>query len=586
MISSPFSVLSDTTNAPAAVQAVTRQARRVTWHLAGFSLAINILALALPLFVLQVFDRVLTSHSMSTLWALAGGCVLALAVMAALDVVRGRVLARAGQGIERELAPAYVAAGHSDALADVARVRGFVAGPAMCALLDLPWSPLFIAVAFVVHPAIGWIALGGALCLLAVAWAAELHLRGPGLAAGSAEARARRLADAGVDDERKAQDLADKWRRVQEPAWHARLVQADRAGLYATAARFIRLTLQVLVIAAAAVLATAGEISAGGMIAALVLLARGLAPFEKAQDLWRGFVAARVSLSRLARLSVAPRAKRPFVAAAGEDAVLDVRNVARLRADASEPLFAGVRFKARGGDMIGITGPSGAGKSTFLAMAAGREPVDQGRIFLNGQQVLGSDGCRLDAPVGYLPQSPALVPGTVAENIACFASGDLTDVIEAARRAGADADIRALAHGYDTPVGPGGVTVSAGLVQRIALARVLFAKPQVLLLDEPYTHLDNAGVDNMIAGLDDLRRDGVLVLIVSQRPSVLAHCSRVLLMDGGRARMIDRRRKADLRVLTNDRPAAEPAAADTTADTAAEQAAASFPRKSRKKSGA
>ncbi|PIW26309.1 MAG: hypothetical protein COW30_15720 [Rhodospirillales bacterium CG15_BIG_FIL_POST_REV_8_21_14_020_66_15] len=543
-----------------------RHARGVLPHLAAFSFAINLLALALPLFVLQVFDRVLTSHSMATLWALAGGCLLALSVMAALDVVRGRVLARAGQGLERDLAPEIVAAGRADALSDLARLRAFVVGPAMAALLDLPWTPVFVAVAFVVHPMIGWIALGGAALLLTLAWAAELHLRGPHLTAGPAEAEAAHLAAAaqgprGTAPARSAPALAGKWRQVQEPAWRARLLQADRSGLYAAAARFARLSLQVGVIVAAAVLATGGEITAGGMIAALVLLARALSPYERAQDLWRGMTAARVSLARLAALPAVIEARRPFLLAPQEDVMLDLRNVARAPAGADEPLFAGVRFKARAGDLIGVTGPSGAGKSAMLSLISGRETPDRGRILLNGHEVRGPDGRVLDVPIGYLPQAPGLLPGTVAENIAGFADADMAAVVAAARLVDADHDIRALAHGYDTRVGPGGQDLPAGLAQRIALARALFGRPRVLLLDEPYTHLDNAGVGALIAGLDELRHEGSLVIVVSQRPSVLAHCTRVLLMDGGRARMIDRRRKADLRVLTNESPAAETAPA-------------------------
>lgn len=567
MTSSPHSIRQDAPSTPRAATALKQSARRLLPHLAAFSLAINILALALPLFVLQVFDRVLTSHSMSTLWVLAAGCVLALTVMAALDVIRSRILSRWGQGLERDLAPTIVAAGQTDALPDLARLRAFMAGPAMASLLDIPWTPLFIAVAFVVHPVVGWIALGGAAALLAIAWVAELHLRAPHVAAGKAEAEARWFAEAasahGVYGPAKtAQDMADKWSAVQEPAWHARLMQADRGGIYAVAARFLRLVLQVTVIAVAAVLAVGGEITAGGMIASLVLLARAMAPYERAQDLWRGLVAARISLARLLALSPSPAAseRRSFVLAPEENIVLDLRNVLHIQNGAVEPTFAGIRFKARAGEIIGITGPSGAGKSTLLSLIAGQESADRGRILLNGQDMVGSDGRRLDADIGYLPQAPGLLPGTVAENIAAFSDADIDAVIDAARLAGVDDAVRALPEGYETRVGPAGMAIPAGLRQGIALAAAMYGRPRLLLLDEPYTHLDNGGVECLISAIDELRRDGSLAVVISQRPSVLAHCSRVLLMDGGRAKMIDRRRKAELRVLTNDQSAIAEAA--------------------------
>ena len=567
-----------------AADAVMRASRRCLPHLAGFSLAINILALALPLFVLQVFDRVLTSHSMATLWALAAGCVGALAVMAALDLVRSRILTRAGQGLERDLAPGIVTLGRTDGLADLARLRAFIAGPAMAALMDLPWTPLFIAVAFVVHPAVGWIALGGALTLLALAWVAEVHGRGYEIAAGPAEAEARHLAEAAAACRRAgalrpAAGLAGKWGQVQDRAWRARLDGADRGGAYAVFAKFTRLGLQVLVISVAAVLAVGGEITAGGMIAALVLLGRALAPYERAQDLWRGIIAARVALARLVKLPLVAAPERTLVLAPEEEVVLDVRNLVCMPDGAVEPLFAGVRFKARGGDMIGVTGPSGAGKSVLLGLLAGRSMPDRGRVMIAGQDALTGDGRRLDMEMGYLAQSPVLLPGTVMENITGFAADgkyDLSQVAEAARLAGADRDIRGLVHGYDTRIGPGGLDVPAGLAQRIAIARALIGRPRLILLDEPYTHLDNAGVEALIAALDDLRRDGAVVVIVAQRPSVLVHCTRVLVVDGGRARIIDRRRKADLRVLSN--PPAEAASAEVAEFKAA-------PAKPRKKSG-
>ena len=534
-----------------------RFVRRLLVHLASFSLAINLLVLAVPVFMIQVFDRVLASHSHETLTVLAVGAVAALAVMAALDAVRTRILIRAGFRLEQDLGPKLAASFRHDRLSDLSRLKQFLAGNGVMTLLDAPWAPLFLAIIFMLHPTLGWIALGGAAILLATAVAAEMWLRGPMVDALQTDAQVRDLNRAlshcghagtalGMGDA-----LAGRWQHLQNGNWSHQIKAADRAAVAGVFGRFVRLTLQIALMATAASLVIGNEITAGAMIAASVILSRALAPFERAIDLWRALVLARASLARLSQgnSNIEPDG---IALPADADPVLEARRAAVFPGPAAEPVFAGLSFKVKGGEMLGITGPSGSGKSTLGRLLIGLASPDQGRVLLNGSDAVRRFGAGLGGDIGYVGQTPDLIPGSILDNIRRFTDAPLEDVFDAAARAGVHNQILELPLGYETAVGGDQNALPAGFVQRIALARAFFGSPKILVLDEPYTHLDNDGVSSLLSHFENQRSGGAAIVVISQRPSVLAHCKRVLVLRDGRGRIVGRRRKADLRLLSGE----------------------------------
>lgn len=526
------------------LQSAARMVRGQFLHIAVFSFTINLLVMAVPLFMIQVFDRVLSSHSRETLFVLAVATVAALAVMAALDLVRSRLMVRVGHRLEQTLGPVLAASPQNRRLEDLKRLKQFMASPAVLTLLDAPWAPFFLAVIFLLHPTLGWVALGGAIMLLLLAVATEFWLRNP-IAAGSQSLEdVTRLSqaidrdDGVIEASGMRSALSKRWQHLQKRSSDHQLRAADRVASASVAGRFVRLFLQVAMMASAVLLVIGNEISAGAMVAALVILGRALSPFERAIDLWRSVVATRVSLIRLVR--DVPRTAEVPSKEDSDDC--DAPSI-NLNKTASEPVFSNLTFKVSGGEILGVTGPSGDGKSIFGRLLAGLDAPDHGRI-----RHTGANG---DMPrVGYLPQTPRLMPGTIAENICQFTQAPDRDIRTAAKLAGVDDCILELPQGYVTSISENTRPLPAGLVQRIALARTFFGSPKYLVLDEPYTHLDNEGVTHLINALEAFKNQGSVVVIISQRPSILAHCSKVLVLRGGQGQFVNRG-KRNLRVLTN-----------------------------------
>ncbi len=544
------------TNASPEISHLLRWVRGMVAHLAAFSFAINLLVLSVPLFMIQVFDRVLASHSRETLAVLAIGTVVALTVMALLELVRGRILVRTGLRLEQDLGSELVAAERCGHVGDVARLRAFLSGPAVPMLLDLPWTPIFLLIVFLLHPLLGWIALAGAALLLAVAFIAERSSRRTANNENTDDEAIRRLSSAIAGEDGAlavfgaGQGLMRRWRELQAAGWGRQLSAADRAVLTGVVGRFLRLALQVALMAAAAHLVIANQITAGAMIAAAVVVGRAMAPLERAGELWRAAALARSSLTRLVHM---PRLQAPGAGAAFDgdgDLVLEVRRVAVFPPHAREPVLAGIAFKVKGGEMLGVTGANGAGKSMLARVLVGFQAADQGRVLFAGREVTVGGAAGTGWPIGFIEQRVELLSGTVRDNIDRFGGAPWDAVREAARRADADERILALPCGYETVVGPGTAPLPAGLTQRIGLARAFFGGPRLLVLDEPYTHLDNKGVEVMMATLAAFRRQGAIIVVISQRPGVLAHCGRVLVLADGRGRLIRHRGKATLRLVT------------------------------------
>lgn len=524
-------------------------------HLLCFSFAINLLVLSVPVFMIQVFDRVLASHSFETLTALAIGAVAALLVMSALDLVRGRILARAALKLEDSVGEDLLAKNRQARLGDVSRLRQFIAGPVMVTLLDAPWIPVFLLVVFVLHPMLGWIATGGAAILGLLALAGERWIRTLVIETREAEREAAKIAGTLAHDDGSAavfgldSHLGRRWKKEQSKTARQRLRLADRTYTVGVTARFIRLAMQITLMAAAAALVISSQITPGAMVAASVIAARALGPFERAQDAWRTIVEVRATLARLLKTEVST----PEAAVTGfppaEVPNLDVRNVTMVTEDARETIFSNVSFKAKGGEMIGITGPSGSGKTLLARLLVGLDAPVHGRIELDHNDIRNVTIDRARNDIAYLSQTPALLPGSIADNISRFSDPVAPEIHNAARFVGAEEAILELPYGYMTEVGPGTPPLPQGLAQKILMARTIFADPRLIVLDEPYTFLDNAGIERLISTLTHFRDSGSIIVAISQRPSVLAQCDRVIVFENRTARVVDRLHKQPLRVM-------------------------------------
>ncbi|MBO6521996.1 MAG: ATP-binding cassette domain-containing protein [Rhodospirillales bacterium] len=523
-------------------------------HLLCFSFAINLLVLSVPVFMIQVFDRVLASHSFETLTALAIGAVAALLVMSALDLVRGRILARAALKLEDSVGEDLLTKNRQARLGDVSRLRQFIAGPVMVTLLDAPWIPVFLFVVFLLHPMLGWIATGGAAMLGLLALAGERWIRSLVIETREAEREAAKIAGTLAHDDGSAAvfgldtHLGARWKKEQSKTARQRLRLADRTYTIGVTARFIRLAMQITLMAAAAALVISSQITPGAMVAASVIAARALGPFERAQDAWRTIVEVRATLARLLKTEVsAPETVNGFPPA--EVPNLDVRNVTMVTEDARETIFSNVSFKAKGGEMIGITGPSGSGKTLLARLLVGLDTPVHGRVDLDHNDIRNVTLDRARNDIAYLSQTPALLPGTIADNISRFSDPGAPEIYNAARFVGAEEAILDLPYGYMTEVGPGTPPLPQGLAQKILMARTIFADPRLIVLDEPYTFLDNAGIERLISTLTHYRDSGSIIVAISQRPSVLAQCDRVVVFENKTARVVDRLHKQPLRLM-------------------------------------
>ena len=406
-------------------------------------------------------------------------------------------------------------------------------------LFDAPWAPVFLAIIFLIHPVLGWIALGGAVVLFLCAVLNDLTTRTRLAAANDASAQALNAADAAI---RNADTIAamgmlpSLTRRWQEMGAHSRTMQdsaTDVSGTVGAVAKSTRFGLQVAILGMGAYLVLLNEMTAGSMIAAAIILSRGLAPFEQLIGSWRFFTAARSAYRRLrdvvARSSdtdTGTRLPRPT-------GRIDVEHALYVPPGAGEPLIKRVSFALKGGEMLGVIGPSGAGKTTLVRLIVGSLAPSAGNIRLDGADVRSWPDADRGRYVGYLPQNVELFAGTVRENIARLGDADDRDVVAAAKLAGAHELVLRLPGGYDTRIGPGGVPISGGQHQRIGLARAVFGDPALLVLDEPNAHLDSEGEQALVETMGHLRERGTTIVLIAQRAGLMVQVDKLLVLRSG-----------------------------------------------------
>jgi ATP-binding cassette, subfamily C, bacterial exporter for protease/lipase len=524
--------------------------RGVLYAVGAFSFAVNVLLLTPSLYMLQVYDRVLTSRNSLTLLMLTLVLVGLLLLEASLEFVRSRVLVKASIALDLDLSPRIFDASFArymeqgggspaQALGDFNSIRQFLTSQGLFAFFDAPWTPIYLAVIFLLSPWLGLFALVGALILLTMAYLTERYtsplLADAGQAAMSANAYAAsnmRNAEA-VEAMGMLRQVRERWFQRQTRFLSLQAQASDRAASITGITRFFRFALQSVMLGLGALLVIENQMSSGGMIAATILLGRALAPVELGISTWRGFVSARTAYTRLSTLLDNHRARvgslqlpRPTGAVTAENLVLGAPGK-------REPILKNISFKVPAGSMVAVIGPSASGKSTLARALVGVWGPMNGAVRLDGADVHKWDKSELGPWIGYLPQDVELFEGTVAENIARFGELDSEQIVAAARHAGMHELILRLPQGYDTPIGEGGAVLSGGQRQRIALARALYGNPVLIVLDEPNANLDEAGETALHHALNYLKETKRTVFIVTHRKNILDLADHIAILAGG-----------------------------------------------------
>lgn len=516
-----------------------------------FSFVINLLMLTGPLFMLQVYDRVLTSRSIPTLVTLTLLVAGLYAFLGLLELLRSRVLVRIGLRLDEQLKArifsiwighGLVAGSRNEArpLNDLQTLRQFLGGPGPVALFDMPWVPVYLAVVFLFHWTLGLLALGGALFVLAIALINELSTRAPLSAANRSSLEGTNLALAAhrnaeaVTAMGMQQTLLERWNRLHQTTRMQQTRASDRSGGLMALSKGVRLFLQSAVLALGAYWAVNEAITPGAMIAASIIVGRALAPIDQAIGQWRGFLQARQSHTRLGQLLEAAPAEDARIALPVPKGRLSVRQLGVAAPGSTEIILREASFALEPGQALGVVGPSAAGKSTLARALVGVWPAMRGAVCLDGASLEHWDPAALGRHVGYLPQDVELFDGMVKENIARFQpDADDHDIITAARRAGVHELVLGLPDGYETAIGDDGAALSGGQRQRIALARALYGDPALVVLDEPNANLDAEGDAALTAAILDLKRRGRTVVVIAHRPSAITAVDLLLMLKQG-----------------------------------------------------
>jgi PrtD family type I secretion system ABC transporter len=544
--------------------------RGVALAIVFFSFGINVLTLVSPIYMMQVFDHVLSSRSTDTLVMLSIAATAALVALSFLEAVRSQVLAQIGTWFDDRLGPVVLGGALRAALKtdgsragqsmrDLAAVRGFLTGPAMTPLLDAPWAPVFLLALFMLHPVLGVVGVVGAIVLFTLAILNEVLTKAPLGRASLAAAKTHYRTEAALRNAEviRAMGMLDGivrlWRRDSGDTQAHQRVAATRGAVILGLSKFVRLFVQTGVMAVGAYLVINQETSPGAMFASSFLLGRALAPVENAIGTWKSLIGARLGYRRLQELLARHPVSERLMELPRPEGELAVERVSFVPPGAESPTLRNVSFALEPGEVLGIIGPSAAGKSTLARLITGTWSPGAGNVRLDGADIavwLDAGGSK---HVGYLPQDIELFAGSVRENIARLAEAEPADVIAAARLVGLHETIMRLPRGYDSDIGEGGLKLSGGQRQRVGLARAVFGDPRLVILDEPNSSLDHAGEEALVEAIAQLKTRGATVIVIAHRPSILGLADKLLVLRdgvvdafGGRAEIIARLNAAQL----------------------------------------
>lgn len=519
-----------------------------------FSMVANLLMLSPTIYMLQVYDRVLVSHSELTLLAVSLITLFLFAVIAVAEWSRSRLLVRAGVRLDAALGTRVFSASFEAnlsqsgapaqrAFADLLEIRQFLTGTGIFAFFDAPWTPIYITVLFFLHPFLGWVAILFALVQAAFVWFGHRHTVAPAKAASEAQAAVNTFLQGKLRNAEVVEamgmlgGLRQRWQQRHAAYRSCQAHAQGQAHRMTAVSKWMRYSQQSLSLGAGALLVIDGQLSPGAMIAANVLMSRALAPIDLMVGTWRSFLGARSAFERLEKLLDAHPERDPALTRVPPTGALELRDVVASAPGRATPILKGVSLRAEPGSVTVVLGPSGSGKSTLARVLVGIWPDRQGEVLLDGHPIEGWNRIDLGSYLGYLPQDIELFDGTIAENIARFAEVDSGKVIAAAQSAGLHEMILRFPKGYDTPIGEAGGMLSGGQRQRIGLARAIYGEPALVVLDEPNANLDDVGEAALNQTVRELKAKGKTVFLITHRPGAINLADRLLLLADGQVQL-------------------------------------------------
>lgn len=515
-----------------------------------FSLFINLLMLVPPLYMLQLYDRVLTSRSEDTLIMLTLIVVVLFITMALLEIVRSKILVKVGNKLDNilskrvfdslfDLANKQPGKESSMPLRDLTQIRQFMTGNGLFAFFDAPWMPIYIAVLFMFHPLFGYFAIFAAIVLVILTILNEYDTKEKLQEANIMNQVSTSYVDSNLRNAEVINAMGMKaniqalWREKYYAFLNAQNEASDKAGIWSNIAKSMRMLFQSLMLGLGGYLAIQAEVSAGMMIAGSIIMGRALAPLDLIIGSWKGFSSARTSYHRLdGLLENFPKDKEYMKLPAPEGEIL-LEGVVVVPPNAQQPSIRGISMKINKGDVVGIVGPSAAGKSSLARVILGLWPLAAGKARLDKADIYQWDKVDLGQYIGYLPQDIELFEGTISQNISRFSEVDSAKVVEAAQKAGVHEMILRLPEGYDTKIGIGGASLSGGQRQRIGFARAIYNNPVLVVLDEPNSNLDDQGEAALVKAIRVLKESNTTVIIITHRPSILQVTNKLAVIRDG-----------------------------------------------------
>ncbi|MFL5279564.1 MAG: type I secretion system permease/ATPase [Rhodopila sp.] len=562
------------TTAQTSLQRALRACRKQFFLVGVFSGVVNLLQLTTSVYMMQVFDRVLASRSLDTLYFLSLIAIGATLVLALLEAVRGQVMQRLATWVEHRVAPeGFVRAIEStlrgrpyrmEVLRDLAVCRGFLSSAGALSLYDIPWVPIYLGFIFMLHPVMGCIALAGAVILFGLALLSELSTSKLLKEANSASIASQRRAESisrnaeVIDSMGMLPAVIGHWRESVAAMTEPQQRAADRVAILVAATKFFRLAVQIAILGVGAYVVLNQELTSGASIAGSIIMGRALAPVEQLIGGWKQLVQARQSFRRLQVFLTQPRLRPAGMLLPEPTGRLTVERVSYAFPGRDMALIKGVNFTLSPGESLAIIGPSAAGKTTLIRLLMGTLPPFAGTVRLDGADVYQWMREDFGRHVGYLPQDVELFDCTVFSNIARLADADPAAVYEAAKLAGCHEMILRLPNGYDTQIGDGGQHLSGGQRQLVGLARAMFGRPKLIVLDEPNSNLDGDAEARLIQALERLKEQDTTVVLVSHRPTLVQGVDKVLLLKDGTLEMFGPRVEVLKRLMTPPRPAEVP----------------------------